>query len=143
CQDKAQQDLQPGEDEAQVVADCGEDGVRGVAGTVLEVAAAEVAVGFHVSDHSLDGAGGFEIAMNICHGGRVIAMKIDRIQPAGMNVRIQQGKPAYSHVVTVTGPGKTIYAATIPAIAIGSRSCVAMTTPCGPPPSAGTGRASS
>ena len=40
-----------------------------------------------------------------------MAMKIDRIQPAGMNVRIQQGKPAYSHVVTVTGPGKTIYIA--------------------------------
>src|SRR5262249_36204534 len=39
--------------------------------------------------------------MNICYGGRVMAMKIDRIQPAGMNVRIQQGKPAYSHVVTV------------------------------------------
>ena len=38
-------------------------------------------------------------------------MKIDRIQPAGMNVRIQQGKPAYSHVITVTGPGKTIYIA--------------------------------
>src|SRR5215471_11849047 len=43
--------------------------------------------------------------------GRVMAMKIDRIQPAGMNVRIQQGKPAYSHVVRVTGPGKTIYIA--------------------------------
>ena len=42
---------------------------------------------------------------------RVMAMKIDRIQPAGMNVRMQQGKPAYSHVVTVTGPGKTIYIA--------------------------------
>src|SRR3989440_9997326 len=40
-----------------------------------------------------------------------MAMKIDRIQPAGMNVRIQQGKPAYSHVVTVTGPSKTIYIA--------------------------------
>jgi len=45
------------------------------------------------------------------YGGRVMATKIDRIQPAGMNVRIQQGKPAYSHVVTVTGPGKTIYIA--------------------------------
>ena len=40
-----------------------------------------------------------------------MAMNIDRIQPAGMNVRLQQGKPAYSHVVTVTGPGKTIYIA--------------------------------
>src|SRR5437016_14017031 len=38
-------------------------------------------------------------------------VKIDRVQPAGMNVRMQQGKPAYSHVVTVTGPGKTIYVA--------------------------------
>ena len=40
-----------------------------------------------------------------------VAMKIDRIQPEGMSVRIQQGKPAYSHVVAVTGPGKTIYIA--------------------------------
>jgi enamine deaminase RidA (YjgF/YER057c/UK114 family) len=29
--------------------------------------------------------------------------KIERIQPQGMNVRMQQGKPAYSHVVTVPG----------------------------------------
>jgi enamine deaminase RidA (YjgF/YER057c/UK114 family) len=28
-----------------------------------------------------------------------------------MNVRMQQGKPAYSHVVTATGPGKTVYIA--------------------------------
>ena len=38
-------------------------------------------------------------------------VKIDRLQPAGMNVRMQQGKAAYSHVVTVTGPGKTVYVA--------------------------------
>src|SRR5690348_18457357 len=38
-------------------------------------------------------------------------VKIDRVQPAGLNVRMQQGKPAYSHVVTVNGPGKTIYIA--------------------------------
>ena len=36
---------------------------------------------------------------------------IERKQPEGVNVRMQQGKPAYSHVVTVTGPGKTIYIA--------------------------------
>ena len=40
-----------------------------------------------------------------------MAVKIDRIQPEGMNVRMQQGKPAYSHVVTVTGPAKTVYIA--------------------------------
>src|SRR5258706_12768492 len=43
--------------------------------------------------------------------GDVMPVKIDRLQPAGMNVRMQQGKAAYSHVVTVTGPGKTVYVA--------------------------------
>jgi len=40
-----------------------------------------------------------------------MALQIERKQPAGMNVRVQQGKAAYSHVVTVNGPGKTIYIA--------------------------------
>jgi len=40
-----------------------------------------------------------------------MAAKIERIQPGGVNVRMQQGKPAYTHVVTVQGPGKTIYIA--------------------------------
>ena len=40
-----------------------------------------------------------------------MAVKIERIQPAGVNVRMQQGKPAYSHVVAVTGPTKMIYIA--------------------------------
>ena len=38
-------------------------------------------------------------------------LQIERRQPAGVNVRMQQGKPAYSHVVTVNGPGKTVYIA--------------------------------
>src|SRR5438128_11030795 len=41
----------------------------------------------------------------------VMALEIERKQPDGMNVRMQQGKAAYSHVVTVNGPGKTIYVA--------------------------------
>ena len=40
-----------------------------------------------------------------------MALQIERKQPPGVNVRMQQGKPAYSHVVTVNGPGKTIYIA--------------------------------
>jgi len=40
-----------------------------------------------------------------------MALEIERKQPPGVNVRMQQGKPAYSHVVTVNGPGKTIYIA--------------------------------
>ena len=38
-------------------------------------------------------------------------LEIERKQPAGMNARMQQGRPAYSHVVTVNGLGKTIYVA--------------------------------
>ena len=38
-------------------------------------------------------------------------LEIERKQPPGVNVRMQQGKPAYSHVVTVNGPGRTIYIA--------------------------------
>jgi 2-iminobutanoate/2-iminopropanoate deaminase len=38
-------------------------------------------------------------------------VKIDRLQPPGVNVRLQQGKPAYSHVVAVTGPARTVYIA--------------------------------
>jgi 2-iminobutanoate/2-iminopropanoate deaminase len=40
-----------------------------------------------------------------------MALQIERKQPEGLNVRMQQGKAAYSHVVTVNGPGKTIYTA--------------------------------
>ena len=40
-----------------------------------------------------------------------MALKIERFQPPGMDVRIQNGKPAYSHVVTVANPGKIIYIA--------------------------------
>jgi 2-iminobutanoate/2-iminopropanoate deaminase len=38
-------------------------------------------------------------------------IKIERFQPPGMDVRMQEGKPAYSHVVTVSGSGKLIYIA--------------------------------
>jgi 2-iminobutanoate/2-iminopropanoate deaminase len=40
-----------------------------------------------------------------------MALKIERFQPPGMDVRMQEGKAAYSHVVAVTNPGKIIYIA--------------------------------
>ena len=40
-----------------------------------------------------------------------MAVKVERFQPPGMDIRMQDGKAAYSHVVTVNGPGKTIYTA--------------------------------
>src|SRR5262249_49173588 len=49
--------------------------------------------------------------MNICYGGRGMGMRIGPMQPAGIDVRRQPADPAYSPVVTITGPGKTIYIA--------------------------------
>jgi enamine deaminase RidA (YjgF/YER057c/UK114 family) len=40
-----------------------------------------------------------------------MALKIERFQPEGMNVRMSGGKPSYSHVVTVSGSGKIVYTA--------------------------------
>jgi 2-iminobutanoate/2-iminopropanoate deaminase len=40
-----------------------------------------------------------------------MAIKVERFQPEGMNVRVMAGKPAYSHVVTVSGTGKLVFTA--------------------------------
>jgi 2-iminobutanoate/2-iminopropanoate deaminase len=40
-----------------------------------------------------------------------MALKIERFQPEGMNVRMSGGHPSYSHVVTVSGTGKIVYVA--------------------------------
>ena len=40
-----------------------------------------------------------------------MAVRVERFQPSGMDVRMQEGKAAYSHVVTVTGSGKLVFIA--------------------------------
>jgi hypothetical protein len=40
-----------------------------------------------------------------------MALKIERFQPDGMNVRMSGGQPSDSHVVTVSGTGKIVYIA--------------------------------
>jgi 2-iminobutanoate/2-iminopropanoate deaminase len=40
-----------------------------------------------------------------------MAIKVERFQPEGMNVRMSAGQPSYSHVVTVSGTGKLIFIA--------------------------------
>jgi len=40
-----------------------------------------------------------------------MALKIERFQPEGMDIRMQDGKPAYSHVVSVAGEGKLVFIA--------------------------------
>ena len=46
------------------MSDRGEDCVGGVALAAFEIAAAEMAVGLHVSDHGFDGGAAFEFALN-------------------------------------------------------------------------------
>jgi 2-iminobutanoate/2-iminopropanoate deaminase len=56
---------------------------------------------------------------NACHAAHsaktlrrmTMALKIERFQPEGMNVRMSAGQPSYSHVVTVSGTGKLVYTA--------------------------------
>jgi len=55
---------EPGEDEAQIVTDRAEDGVEGVAVTALQIAAAEMAVALHVSNHGLDGGAALELVLD-------------------------------------------------------------------------------
>src|SRR5438045_8685225 len=38
-----------------------------------------------------------------------MVLKIERFQPEGMNVRMSGGRPSYSHVVTASGSGKSVY----------------------------------
>ena len=46
------------------MADGSEDGVGGVAGGSLEIAAAEMSLGLHVSDHGLDGRAASQLALD-------------------------------------------------------------------------------
>jgi 2-iminobutanoate/2-iminopropanoate deaminase len=40
-----------------------------------------------------------------------MAIKVERFQPEGMNVRMSAGQPSYSHAVTVSGTGKIVFIA--------------------------------
>jgi len=52
------------------VADSGEDDVGGIALAALEIAAAEVTVGLHVSDHGLDGTAASQFALDDAEDAR-------------------------------------------------------------------------
>ena len=53
-QDQAQENPQPGEEQAEVVTDGGEDCVGGIAVAALEIAAPEMAIILHVPDDGFD-----------------------------------------------------------------------------------------
>ena len=63
-QKQAQKFSEPCEDEAEVVANGGEDGVCGIAIEALEVAAAEMAVVLHVTDDGFDGGAPSQLALD-------------------------------------------------------------------------------
>ena len=50
--------------------DGAEDDVGGIAGATFEIAAAEMALCFHMSDHRLDGGAPRELAFDVCSGSR-------------------------------------------------------------------------
>jgi len=53
------------------VADGGEDGIGGVSGTTFEIAAAEVTLGLHVTDHRLDGGASSQFAFDDAEDARL------------------------------------------------------------------------
>lgn len=63
-QDQGQEYPQPGEDAPEVVSGGGEDGIGGVAGMALEVAASVVALLLHVADEGLDGGSPAQLSLD-------------------------------------------------------------------------------
>ena len=60
-----QQNLEPPDQEAEVVADGGEYGVDGVAGAVSEIIAAHAVLGLEMADDRLDGGPPLELAFDL------------------------------------------------------------------------------
>ena len=55
------------------MADGGEDDVGGIALAALQVAATEVTIGFHVTDHGLDGGAASELAFDRSEDAALLA----------------------------------------------------------------------
>lgn len=70
--------------------DGGEDGVDGVTFGTLQEAAGEVAVGFHVTDHRLDGAAAFQFASD---GWRQAVFLAGDEHPFGVRGHCDHGYP--------------------------------------------------
>src|SRR4029079_4119517 len=62
--DEAQKSPQPSENQAEVVANCAQNRVGRIAFAALEIAAAEVAVGFHMSDDCFDRGATSQLALD-------------------------------------------------------------------------------
>ena len=76
-QDFAQQEPEPPEQDAEVVADRGEHGVDGVAGAVSEVTASHAVLGLEVTDHGLDRSTPLELAFDLRCNATLLAGGVD------------------------------------------------------------------
>src|SRR3546814_17052945 len=63
-QDIGAKKREPAEEQAEVVADGGEDGIDGIAGGMGEVIAIHPVVGFEMTDDGLDGGSSVELALD-------------------------------------------------------------------------------
>jgi hypothetical protein len=84
---EAQNYPEPGEDAPEVVAGGGGDGVCGIAGLALEVAAAEMAFFLHVTDEGLDGRAPTQLSFDGAEDAAVLAgdedvARMGRVVPA-------------------------------------------------------------
>jgi hypothetical protein len=66
------------------VADGAEDGVGNIAGAAFDIAAAEMAVGFQVSDHGLDGGAAPQFAFNDAEDAALLAGDEDAARVGGV-----------------------------------------------------------
>ena len=75
CQQEkeAQNHPQPGEDEPKIVADGTQDDVGGIAGATSEIAAAEMTLCLHMSNHRLDRGAASELAFNAAEDPALLA----------------------------------------------------------------------
>jgi hypothetical protein len=64
-QESGQQELQPFEQEVEVVAGCGEQGVKGIASTMREIIAGHAVFGLEMTDHGFDGGAPSELAFDL------------------------------------------------------------------------------
>ncbi len=65
AQDFEQPESKPPDEQAEVLACRGEDGVRGVAGAVGEVISLHAMLGLDVSDDRLDGGAALEVSLDL------------------------------------------------------------------------------
>jgi hypothetical protein len=86
-QDQAQKDAEPDGDAPEVVCGGGEDGVCGIAGMALEVAASEVTFFLHVADEGFDGGSAAQLSFDRTEdvtllAGDEDAARLGRVVPA-------------------------------------------------------------